>query len=128
MKLWGPSSMMQIAPMDRSSLTDDDGGKIGAFPTLLSSTTQNVKSSTSRRKERLQAARRIFEHIAGVLDASFSVRLWDDTIVPLGSEADPRYFISISGPGVIGSILRRPRWKTSCATMHRAPLTSAART
>lgn len=67
-----------------------------------------MKSSASRRNERLQAARRIFEHIAGVLDASFSVRLWDGTIVPLGSEADPRYFISISGPGVIGSILRRP--------------------
>ena len=57
---------------------------------------------------RLRAAREIFEHLAGRLDAPFTLRLWDGSTVPLGADADPRYVISIAGPGVLGSLLRRP--------------------
>ena len=46
--------------------------------------------------------------LAGVLDARVSVRLWDGSIVPLGRNADPNLFVSVSGPGVIGALLRRP--------------------
>jgi cyclopropane-fatty-acyl-phospholipid synthase len=67
-----------------------------------------MKSSNTRDQQRLQAARRILEHLAGVLDAHFSVRLWDGSLVPLGKNVEPGFFISVSGPGVIGSILRRP--------------------
>ncbi len=63
---------------------------------------------TSREQKQLQAARRIFEHLGTSLDARFSVRLWDGTLIPLGKNVDPRFWISVSGPGVIGSILRRP--------------------
>jgi cyclopropane-fatty-acyl-phospholipid synthase len=56
----------------------------------------------------LRAARKVVEHVAGLLDARFSVRLWDGTVLPLGRNADPEIYVSISGPGVIGSILRRP--------------------
>jgi cyclopropane-fatty-acyl-phospholipid synthase len=63
-------------------------------------------------EKRIQAARRIVEHIAGVLNARFCVRLWDGSILPLGKEADPRYFVSIQGPGVLGSLLRRPSIET----------------
>ena len=68
--------------------------------------------SSSREQQQLQAARRIFEHLADSLDTRFSVRLWDGSTVPLGKDVDPRFFISISGPGVIGSILRRPTLET----------------
>ena len=68
--------------------------------------------SSSRERQQLQAARRIFEHLAESLDTRFSVRLWDGSTVPLGKDVDPRFFISISGPGVIGSILRRPTLET----------------
>lgn len=68
--------------------------------------------SSSREQQQLQAARRIFEHLASSLDTRFSVRLWDGSTVPLGKDVDPRFFISISGPGVIGSILRRPTLET----------------
>ena len=68
--------------------------------------------SSSREQQQLQAARRIFEHLAESLDTRFSVRLWDGSTVPLGKDVDPRFFISISGPGVIGSILRRPTLET----------------
>lgn len=64
--------------------------------------------TSSREQKQLEAARRIFEHLAAALDAKFSVRLWDGSIIPLGKEADPNFYVSIGGPGVIGSILRRP--------------------
>ena len=51
---------------------------------------------------------KILRRVAGQLDLRLSVRLWDGTTIPLGDHVDTPYFISISGPGVIGSILRRP--------------------
>ncbi len=55
-----------------------------------------------------EAARRLFTHIAAAVDIPFSLQLWDGTMIPLGREAtDSRYF-SVSGPGVLGSLLRRP--------------------
>ncbi len=62
--------------------------------------------------KRLNAARNIFEHLAERLDTRFCVRLWDGSIVPLGRHADPAHCITISGPGVLGSILRRPTLET----------------
>lgn len=56
----------------------------------------------------LEAARGALAHVAEVIDAKFSVRLWDGSVVPLGREVRPGLCVSISGPGVIGSLLRRP--------------------
>ena len=54
----------------------------------------------------------ILEHLATGLNARFSVRLWDGSFVPLGKDTVPGYFISVRGPGVIGSLLRRPGIET----------------
>ena len=62
----------------------------------------------SRRKRQLTAARTIFGQLAVQFDNRVSVRLWDGTMVPLGSDVDPNLFLSISGPGVVGSLLRWP--------------------
>jgi cyclopropane-fatty-acyl-phospholipid synthase len=62
--------------------------------------------------KRLDAARGLLEHLASHLDARFYVRLWDGSMVALGSRADPNYFISIVGPGVLGSLMRRPTLET----------------
>ena len=59
-------------------------------------------------QRRLDAARRIFEHLAKVVDIPFSLRLWDGTMVSLGHDATEHRYFSISGPGVLGSLLRRP--------------------
>lgn len=67
---------------------------------------------TETDQRRLAAARRIFEHLADLMNANFSVRLWDGTTIPLGREVDERYVISIGGPGVLGAILRRPTLET----------------
>lgn len=64
---------------------------------------------TSAHNEKLvRSARSLLGRLAGALGAKVSVRLWDGTIVPLGENADPNLFISISGPGVIGALLRKP--------------------
>ena len=59
-------------------------------------------------RNQLKAIHDILDHLAAKLDARFSVRLWDGTEVPLGSKVDTPFYVTISGPGVIGSILRRP--------------------
>lgn len=57
---------------------------------------------------KLDAARAVLTHIAEVLDARISIRLWDGSVIPLGRDADPTKYLSISSPGVIGSLLRWP--------------------
>lgn len=62
----------------------------------------------SSESKQLTAARTALAHIAEALDAKFSVRLWDGSLVPMGRDARADLFVSIAGPGVIGSLLRRP--------------------
>ena len=56
----------------------------------------------------LDAARRIFTHLAATADANISIRLWDGSYIPLGDNASEQWNISIKSPGVLGAILRRP--------------------
>ena len=56
----------------------------------------------------VEAARHIFEHLAKIIDAPFSVRLWDGTTIPLGRNAANGPRIAIAGPGVLGALFRRP--------------------
>jgi cyclopropane-fatty-acyl-phospholipid synthase len=61
---------------------------------------------------RIEAARRIIEHLAAVVDLPVAVRLWDGTRVALGQDADEAPTIAVSGPGVLGAFLRRPSLDT----------------
>ena len=63
-------------------------------------------AATSNRQ--LQAAREFLEHLAQHVNARFSIRLWDGSEIPLGSDVEPGLAISISSPGVISSLIRRP--------------------
>jgi len=56
----------------------------------------------------LNSIRELLKSVAEPLDLNVSVRLWNGEVIPLGANADGRYVISLSGPGVIGSLLRRP--------------------
>jgi len=58
--------------------------------------------------KQVTAARRFLEHIAERINAKFSVRLWDGTEIPMGSDVVPGLAFSISSPGVISSLLRKP--------------------
>jgi len=62
-------------------------------------------------QNRLTAARRLFEHIGELINARYSIRLWDGSMIPLGRNIDTDFFIAINGPGVIGALLRRPTYE-----------------
>ena len=55
-----------------------------------------------------EAARRVIEHFAKIIDAPFSLRLWDGTTIPLGRNAAGGPCIRVARPGVLGALLRRP--------------------
>ncbi len=65
-----------------------------------------AKSKTGSKQ--LNLAKQLFEELAGKLGSRISVRLWDDTVIPLGANVEPGFELSISGPGVIGSLIRKP--------------------
>ncbi len=71
-----------------------------------------MSPNLSSEAKRLTAARRIFEHIADVVDASFSIRLWDGSVIPLGKDVHPDIQIVIGDAGVLGTLLRRPNVET----------------
>lgn len=62
-------------------------------------------------QDRLTAARKLFEYVGRLTNLRISIRLWDGSMVPLGNDADPNFFISISGPGVLGALMRKPTYE-----------------
>lgn len=68
-----------------------------------------VASQTANHDPRqLEAVRGLIRDLAAGLDADVSVRLWDGSVEPLGNNVTSPLEIAISGPGVIGAILRWP--------------------
>ena len=63
-------------------------------------------------QQRLSAARRILHHVADKMDARFSVRLWDGSMVPLGKQVEVNSFISINSPRVFSTLLKSPTLET----------------
>ena len=58
--------------------------------------------------KQLAAARALIAEIAGALDLDASVELWDGSLVPLGRTVKSKLTLTIAGPGVVASLLRRP--------------------
>jgi cyclopropane-fatty-acyl-phospholipid synthase len=58
--------------------------------------------------KRTIAARELVAELARHLDLDLSVRLWDGSVLPLGSKGANGLAITIASPGVISSLLRRP--------------------
>ena len=63
---------------------------------------------TGTQDKYLVAAKQLAEDLSQHLELDASVRLWDGTLVPLGSEVKSDLAITIASPGVITSLLRRP--------------------
>src|SRR5258706_15143149 len=64
--------------------------------------------SAKKGNRQIEAARELVRLVAEELDPDASVRLWDGSTVPLGRDVKSSFALSIAGPGVIGSLLRRP--------------------
>ncbi|TWU56558.1 Methoxy mycolic acid synthase MmaA3 [Rubripirellula tenax] len=60
----------------------------------------------------INSIKQILTTVADPLDLNVSVRLWNGEVVPLGSEADGKHIIGLSGPGVVGSLMRKPTLET----------------
>ncbi|MGE0378465.1 MAG: class I SAM-dependent methyltransferase [Planctomycetaceae bacterium] len=67
-----------------------------------------MSAGVAMTSRQVRAAKTFLEHLAGQLNAPISVRLWDGTTIALSNNVRPELVLSISGPGVIGSLLRRP--------------------
>jgi cyclopropane-fatty-acyl-phospholipid synthase len=66
-----------------------------------------------RRAERqLHGARRLLSHLADLLQADLSVRLWNGEIVPLGPKAGASPAIAIRSPRAVTRLVRRPAFST----------------
>ncbi|MGQ0673929.1 MAG: class I SAM-dependent methyltransferase [Hyphomicrobium sp.] len=63
-------------------------------------------------EKQLAAARALVTELGQKLDLDAHVRLWDGSRVPLGSNAKGPFEIAINDPGVIASMLRRPKLDT----------------
>ncbi len=62
-------------------------------------------------QSRLEATRKLFEQLGALTDLPFSIRLWDGSLIPMGRGAEGEFLISLNGPGVIGSLLRKPSYE-----------------
>jgi len=60
----------------------------------------------------VQRATELFDFLRTRLNTPISVRLWDGTVIPLGDIVHPGLEISLRSPGVIGTLLRRPKADT----------------
>ena len=69
-------------------------------------------STESRQKNQISRATELINYLRTKLNAPVSVRLWDDSLIPLGENVHPGFEIVLGGPGVIGSMLRRPKADT----------------
>ena len=56
----------------------------------------------------LDAAKTLIHELGSGTESNVAIRLWNNDLIPLGKATENPYVISLSGPGVISSILRRP--------------------
>ena len=63
-------------------------------------------------QSKIDSIKALLNSVSEPLNLNVSVRLWNGEVVPLGPEADGRYTIGLSGPGVIGSLMRMPTLET----------------
>lgn len=69
-------------------------------------------SKKSRSDRQLRRATELFEFLRGRLNSPISVRLWDGSVIPLADTVAPGVELTFSGPGVFGTLLRRPTAET----------------
>lgn len=69
-------------------------------------------SRQARAKRQIRQASGLIEYLRTRLNSPVSVRLWDGSLHPLGEHTEPGMELTISGPGVIGALLRKPTSET----------------
>ena len=65
-------------------------------------------SETTAQKQ-IRRATELFTYLRCRLNCPISIRLWDGSLVPLSDNPKPGMEVVLSGPGVIGTLLRSPK-------------------
>ena len=60
----------------------------------------------------IDSLKQILNEVGDRLDMNVTVQLWNGDMIPMGKSTDGKYTLKLSGPGVIGSLLRRPTLET----------------
>ena len=63
---------------------------------------------SNNEQKQLKAARKFLNHLAETIDLPLSIRLWDGSEISAASTAQTPIAVSISSPGVVSSLIRRP--------------------
>lgn len=66
----------------------------------------------AKEQRQIRLATELLHYLKGRLNSAISVRLWNGAVIPLGERTQPGLEISIRGPGVPGTLLRKPRADT----------------
>jgi cyclopropane-fatty-acyl-phospholipid synthase len=109
-----PSGKDGSAVAARASLLAGTGGGQRQTALLLAPERRTTPRATIHLREtrlqdkQIEAARHVFEHLAKLLDAPVSLRLWDGTTIPLGRAGASGPCIRVRAPGVLGALFRRP--------------------
>lgn len=67
-----------------------------------------MTNSPAASARQIRAARALVEKLAPRLNGTATLRLWDGTELPLGPDPVDGLYLSISSPGVVGTLLRWP--------------------
>jgi len=63
-------------------------------------------------QRQIRRATELLEHVRTRLNTPISIRLWDGSLVALGDNPKPGMEVVLSGPGVIGTLMRSPKADT----------------
>ncbi|WP_373236429.1 class I SAM-dependent methyltransferase [Cohaesibacter celericrescens] len=66
-------------------------------------------SSNAKQTKQLDSAKALLQEIGKALDVNIGIKLWDGSITALGSDQNPSLILAIHHPGVVTSLLRRPK-------------------
>ena len=69
-----------------------------------------MSRTDSRDQKHLRFATELINYLRPRLNTAVSIRLWDGSMIPLGSNVIPGLEVSIASPGVAGAFLR---WTTA---------------
>ena len=67
---------------------------------------------TTSADRQIEAARKLINLFADALNVDGQVQLWDGELYSLGEVRESPFIIKISSPGVIGNLIRRPKFDT----------------
>ena len=71
-----------------------------------------MSNSAKNSSRQTRVIQKLVDYLRPRLNAPISIRLWDGSVLPIGENPAPGFELSISNPGVVGTMLRSPKPET----------------